>query len=87
MSYHTGTATGYDDLLTKLDTFLTSQGMCTSPAYTGTGNGLISGLIGGSASIAETITVTMTAATTFNVVGSTSGSLGSGTAGTPFVNS
>jgi len=87
MSWVTGTATDHADLLNKLDTFLTSQGMCTSPAYTGTGNGLISGLIGGSASIAENITITMTAPTTFNVVGSTSGSLGSGTLGTPFVNS
>ncbi len=87
MSYQIGTATGYDDLLNKLDTFLTSQGMCTSSAYAGTGNGLISGLIGGSASIAENITVTLTASNIFNVVGSTSGSLGSGTVGTPFVNS
>src|SRR5690348_10470641 len=87
MSWTNGNATGYDDLLNKLDTFLTSQGMCTSPAYTGTGNGLISGLIGGSASIAENITVTLTASNTFNVTGSVSGSLGSGTVGTPFVNS
>jgi hypothetical protein len=84
MSYQTGTATGYDDLLNKLDTFLTSQGMCLSPAYTGTGNGTISGLIGGSASIAETITVTMTSSTAFSVSGSVSGALGTGTVGTAF---
>src|SRR5437899_2041855 len=87
MSWTNGNATGYDDLLNKLDTFLTSQGMCTSPAYTGTGNGLISALIGGSASIAENITVAMTSATAFSVTGSTSGALGTGTVGTPFTNS
>jgi hypothetical protein len=84
MSYQTGTATGYDDLLNKLDTFLTSQGMCLSPSFAGTGDGTISGLIGGSASVAETITVTFTSSTAFNVAGSVSGAIGSGTVGTPF---
>jgi hypothetical protein len=86
MSWINGTSTDYADLLNKLDTFLTSQGMCTSPTYAGTGNGLISSLIGGSTSIAENITVAMTSSTAFSVTGSTSGSLGTGTVGTPFVN-
>jgi hypothetical protein len=86
MSWVTGTATDHADLLNKLDAFLTSQGMCTSPAYAGIGNGLVSALIGGSASIGENITVAMTSATAFSVTGSSSGSLGTGTVGTPFVN-
>jgi hypothetical protein len=87
MSWATGTATDYGDLLNKLDTFLTTQGMTTSPLYSGTGNGVISALIGGSASIAENITVAMTSATAFSVTGSSSGSLGTGTVGVAFTNS
>jgi hypothetical protein len=86
MSWASGTATDHGDLLNKLDTFLTSQGMTTSPLYSGTGNGVISALIGGSASVAENITVAMTSSTAFSVTGSISGALGTGTVGTPFVN-
>lgn len=85
MSYQIGTATDYSDLLNQLDTFLTSQGMTLTPAYTGTGNGTISALIGGSASVAEVVTITFTDATHFSVVGSTSGAIGTGVAGTAFV--
>jgi hypothetical protein len=87
MSWVNGTATDHGDLLNKLDTFLTSQGMTTSPLYSGTGNGVISALIGGSASVVENITVAMTSSTAFSVTGSISGALGTGTVGTPFVNS
>lgn len=83
MSVKIGTATDYADLLNILDTFLTSTGMALTPSFTGTGNGTIAAL-GGSASVAETITVTFTSATAFGVVGSVSGSLGTGTVGTPF---
>lgn len=86
MSVLTGTATDYADLLNQLDTFLTTNGMALTPSFVGTGNGTISAQ-GGSASVAETITVTFTSATAFGVVGSVSGSLGTGTVGTPFVNS
>jgi hypothetical protein len=86
MSWATGTATDHTDLLNKLDTFLTAQGMATSPAFTGTGNGIISALIGGASSIAENITVAMTSSTAFTVTGSSSGSLGTGTVGTAFAN-
>jgi hypothetical protein len=85
MSYQIGTATDYSDLLNQLDTFLTSQGMTLTPAYTGTGNGTISALIGGSASVAEVVTITFTDATHFSVVGSTSGAIGTGVVGTAFV--
>jgi hypothetical protein len=83
MSVQIGTATDYADLLNQLDTFLTATGMALKPSFVGTGNGTIVAL-GGSASVAETITVTFTDATHFGVVGSVSGSLGSGTAGTAF---
>lgn len=83
MSVKIGTATDYADLLNVLDTFLTATGMALTPSFTGTGNGTIDAR-GGSASVAETITVTFTSATAFNVVGSVSGSLGSGVVGTPF---
>jgi hypothetical protein len=83
MSVKTGTATDYADLLNQLDTFLTATGMALTPSFAGTGNGTIAAL-GGSASVAETITVTFSSATAFAVVGSVSGSLGAGTVGTAF---
>jgi hypothetical protein len=83
MSLKIGTATDYADLLNTLDTFLTATGMALTPAFVGTGNGTIAAL-GGSAGVAETITVTFTDATHFGVVGSVSGSLGTGTVGTAF---
>jgi hypothetical protein len=83
MSVKIGTATDYADLLNTLDSFLTATGMALTPSFTGTGNGTIDAR-GGSAGVAETITVTFTSATAFNVVGSVSGSLGSGVVGTPF---
>jgi hypothetical protein len=84
MSVKIGTATDYGDLLNVLDTFLTSTGMALTPAFSGAGNGTIAAL-GGSAGVAETITVTFTSATAFGVVGSVSGSLGTGTVGRAFV--
>ena len=87
MSFQSGTATGYDDLLNQLDTYLTGQGMCLSPLFTGAGNGLISNLQGGAASLAENITITFTASNAFNVAGSVSGAIGAGTVGTAFASS
>ena len=83
MSVQIGTATDYGDLLNKLDTFLTGTGMALVPSFAGVGNGTISAL-GGSAGVAETITVTFTSSTAFNVSGSVSGALGSGTVGSAF---
>ncbi len=59
-------------------------GSAGSPSYTGAGNGAISGLAGGSASVAETYTITATDATHFSVTGSVSGVLGTATVGTAF---
>lgn len=84
MSFQTGTATDYSDLLNKLDTFLTSQGMTLAPSFVGTGNGSISGLIGGSASVAEVFTILFTDATHFSVTGSITGALASGVVGTAY---
>jgi hypothetical protein len=83
MSVQIGTATDYGDLLDKLHTFLTGTGMALTPSFVGTGNGTIDAH-GGSAGVAETITVTFTSATAFGVVGSISGSLGTGVVGTLF---
>jgi hypothetical protein len=83
MSVKIGSATDYGDLMNQLDTFLTGTGMALTPSFVGTGNGTIDAL-GGSAGVAEIITVTFTSATAFGVVGSVSGSLGTGVVGTPF---
>lgn len=83
MSVLIGSATDYADLLNQLDTFLTATGMALTPSFVGTGNGTIDAH-GGSAGVAETITVTFTSATAFGVVGSVSGSLGTGVVGTLF---
>ncbi len=84
MSFQIGTATDYSDLLSQLDTFLTSQGMTLEPAFAGTGNGTIANLVGGSASVAETITITFTDATHFDVAGTVTGAIASGTTGSAF---
>ncbi|MGA3347768.1 MAG: flagellar hook protein FlgE [Candidatus Sulfotelmatobacter sp.] len=57
-----------------------------TPTYatTNVGNGTVSGLGVTSTSVPQTITLTATSATTFSVVGSVSGNLGSATVGTPF---
>ncbi len=79
-----GTATDYRDLLAKLDTFLTTTGSAFGLTYAGTGNGALTAYKGGASSIAETFVITATSSTSFNVVGSTSGSIGPATVGTPF---
>lgn len=83
MSVKIGTATDVGDLLSQLDAFLT-VGHALEPQYTATGDGTIDGLIGTGVSVAETITVTFTSATAFDVSGSVSGALGSGTVGVAF---
>lgn len=84
MSYEIGSATSYTDLLNKLNTFLTATGKAFDLSYTGTGNGVMTGRNGGASSVAETFTITATDPTTFSVVGSVSGSLGSATVGSTF---
>ena len=83
MSWEQGTATSYTDLLDKLNTFLL-KGHSLPPAYAGTGTGTVGGIIGSGTSVQETITVTFTSATAFGVVGSVTGSMGTGTVGTLF---
>lgn len=91
MTTFIGTAAGYRDLITKLDQHLTQTGHAWGLTFNGVGNGrmrgpggTVGGYIGAAGSVTETITVTFTSATAFNVVGSVSGSLGSGTVGTDF---
>lgn len=82
--FETGTATDHADLMEKLHVFLTTNGSAFSLAYAGTGTGALSGLKGGSASVAETFAITATSATNFTVVGSISGALAAATVGTPY---
>jgi hypothetical protein len=83
MSVQIGSATDFANLLNLLDTFLTSTGMALTPSFVGVGNGTIDAH-GGSAGVAEIITVTFTSPTAFSVSGSVSGALGTGTVGTLF---
>lgn len=84
MSYEIGTAANPFDLLNKLNTFLTTKGKAYGASFTGTGTGVISAWDGGASSVSETFTITATGATSFNVVGSVSGSIGTATVGTTF---
>lgn len=82
--FETGTATDYRDLLAKLHTFLTATGSAFNLTYAGTGNGTLTAYKGGATALAQTFTITATSATSFDVVGSVSGSIGPATVGTPF---
>jgi hypothetical protein len=82
MSTKQGTAAGYIDLLNILDNFLTTTGHCWGLTFSGTGNGRLTGYLGTASSVVETITVTATSPTSFTVVGSVSGALGTATVGT-----
>lgn len=82
--YQTGTASGYQDLLNKLNAFLTDTGSAWGVRRTGVGNGRLVNYSGGAASVAESFTLTATSPTTFSVVGSTSGALGTATVGQAF---
>lgn len=78
------TAADFVDLLARLDTFLTNTGSAFGLTYAGTGDGILTDYRGASNTVAETFTITATSATTFDVVGSVGGSLGTATVGTPF---
>ena len=82
--FTTGTATDYNDLAERLHTFLTAKGSAFGLAYTGTGDGILTGYSGGASSVAETFTITATSPTSFDVTGSVTGSIGPATVGTPF---
>lgn len=83
MSFEAGTATDVTDLMTRLNSFLL-KGHALEPAYTGAGTGRITNLIGTASSVLETITAAFTSSTAFDVSGSVSGALGSGTVGVAF---
>lgn len=87
MSTKTGTATNYADLLSQLDSFLCDQGHAWGLTYSGTGDGRLTSYIGTAATVTETVTITATSSTSFTVVGTVSGSLGTATVGTAFTSS
>ncbi|MFA5380235.1 MAG: hypothetical protein WC455_31020 [Dehalococcoidia bacterium] len=70
-------------LVEGLHTFLL-KGHTLRPSFTGTGNGYCDDAIGTTSSVQEVITLTFTSATDFSVVGSVSGAMGTGTAGSLF---
>lgn len=84
MSTKTGTATSFEDWATQLYNFLTVQGHAFGKKLVGTGNGDLINYAGKTATVAQTITATATSSTSFTVVGSVSGALGTATVGTPF---
>ena len=55
-----GTATDYNDLLERLNTFLTAKGSAFGLAYSGSGDGRLTDYSGGPSSVAETFTITAT---------------------------
>ena len=77
-------ATGYTDLVERLNDFVSLTGSAFGLTYSGTGNGTLTNYMGGPTSVAETFTITATSATNFTVVGTVSGSVGPATVGTPF---
>jgi hypothetical protein len=83
VSIYTGSAASYTALLDALNAALL-EGHALSITWGGAGNGVLSALRGTPTSVQETITVTWTSATAFNVVGSVTGSMGSGTVGSQF---
>lgn len=87
MSYVTGTASGFMDLLDELDAFLCDAGHAWGKTYSGTGDGTLTAYAGKAASVAETFTIEATSSTSFDVTGTVSGSIGPATVGTPFTSS
>ena len=90
MAHTNGTATDYKGLLDNLRRFVAGYGIAGTPAYTGTGNGTMTGVDCHPATLTETWTVTCTTAVqdggVFSVVGSASGAKADATVGTPYDN-
>jgi len=91
MTWMTGVAAGYVDFLDQLQAALCDRGHASGLFYQGTGNGTLTGptgasggYVGGTASVAETFTITAIDANTFSVVGSLAGDIGQATVGVPF---
>lgn len=84
MSFVTGTAVNFLDMIDILDGFLTDAGHAWGLTYAGDGNGELTNYAGGVDSVSETFTITMLSAVDFDVVGSVSGHIGYGTVGVTF---
>lgn len=82
--YEIGTASDHLDLMEKLNTFLTATGSAFNLSFAGVGTGTLTAYKGGTASVAETFTITATSPTTFTVNGSISGALSNATVGTAY---
>lgn len=85
------TATDYLDLLDRVRRFAVGYGVAGTPAFTGTGDGTMTGVDTHPATITETWTITVTDATTpgsevWSVSGSVSGAQASATTGVPYDN-
>lgn len=92
MTWATGVATGYINFMDQLQALLCDTGHAFGLVYSGTGNGTLTGTTGvpggytgGSASAAETFTITATSSSTFQVVGSLAGDIGTATVDQPFI--
>lgn len=83
MSSLIGTYANGSAVLEALHQFLI-VGHTLRPQYSGIGNGYTDDIVGTANSVYETITVTLTSATSFTVAGSASGAMGTGTVGTLF---
>jgi len=90
MPYETGTAAGHIDLVERIRKFATGYGVAGTPAYTGTGNGVLDHVDTDETSVTETWTITCTVAATdagtFSVVGSVSGAQADAEVGTAYDN-
>lgn len=86
MQFLNFTATDHYDLLDKMVRELSGEATLNTPAFTGTGNGVLRHLRSTPAGITETWTLTATSATNFTVVGSVSGAMAAATVGTPYDN-
>ncbi len=84
MSFISGTASGHYELATLLRDALSVNGSAFGLSYAGVGDGTFEGYRGGTASIAETFTITALSSSTWTVVGSVSGSLPNASTGSPY---
>lgn len=91
MAWETGNALNHKDLLVRLRRFITGRSILSTPAYAGSGNGVMSDNDSTPASISETWTITCTSTAvnggTFSVVGSVSGAQPDATVGVAYSNS
>lgn len=82
-----GTAAGHQDLLNKLNAFLTERGAAFGLKFAGSGTGRLVDYTGELDSIAETYTITAQHSEAFDVRGARTGSLGTARVGEVFTSS